>query len=152
MFDEADALFGKRTDVKDSNDRYANAQTNYLLQRIESFEGIAVLTSNSRARFDSAFARRLDAIIEFPLPAPEERRALWTAHIGEGHRLTPGDLNRLAAGCELAGGHIRNAVLAAAAIARHEGRPIEFADLAAGVVAEFRKLGKQAPSLLVSAP
>src|SRR5690606_27695773 len=76
IFDEADALFGKRTDVKDSNDRYANAQTNYLLQRIESFEGIAVLTSNSRARFDSAFARRLDAIIEFPLPAPDERRAL----------------------------------------------------------------------------
>src|SRR5690606_10867649 len=102
MFDEADALFGKRTDVKDSNDRYANAQTNYLLQRIESFEGIAVLTGNGRARFDSAFARRLDAIIEFPLPAPEERRALWLAHVGDGHRLSPGDLNRLAAGCELA--------------------------------------------------
>ena len=76
MFDEADALFGKRTEVKDANDRFANAQTNYLLQRIESFEGIAVLTSNSRARFDSAFTRRLDAIVEFPLPAPEERRAL----------------------------------------------------------------------------
>jgi hypothetical protein len=148
MFDEADALFGKRTDVKDSNDRYANAQTNYLLQRIESFEGIALLTSNSRARFDSAFARRLDAIIEFPLPAPEERRALWLAHVGEGHRLSPGDLNRLAAGCELAGGHIRNAVLAAASIARRAERPIVFEDLAAGVAAEFRKLGKQPPSLL----
>ena len=152
MFDEADALFGKRTDVKDSNDRYANAQTNYLLQRIESFEGIAVLTSNSRARFDSAFARRLDAIIEFPLPAPDERRALWLAHIGEAHCLSAGDLNRLAAGCELAGGHIRNAVLAAAAIARREGRQIAYDDLAAGVVAEFRKLGKQPPSLLVRAP
>jgi hypothetical protein len=152
MFDEADALFGKRTDVKDSNDRYANAQTNYLLQRIESFEGIAVLTSNSRARFDSAFARRLDAIIEFPLPAPDERRALWLAHLGDAHRLTQGDLNRLAAGCELAGGHIRNAVLAAAALARRDGRPIAFEDLAAGVVAEFRKLGKQPPSLLVIAP
>ena len=152
MFDEADALFGKRTEVKDSNDRYANAQTNYLLQRIESFEGIALLTSNSRARFDSAFARRLDAIIEFPLPAPEERRSLWLAHIGAGHPLSAGELNRLAAGCELAGGHIRNAVLAAASIARHEGRAIEFADLAAGVAAEFRKLGKQPPSLLLSAP
>jgi len=151
MFDEADALFGKRTDVKDSNDRYANAQTNYLLQRIESFEGITILTSNSRARFDSAFARRLDAIIEFPLPAPDERRALWLAHLGTDHRLTPGDLNRLAAGCELAGGHIRNAVLAAAATARNAGRPIKFADLAAGVVAEFRKLGKQPPSPFVSA-
>lgn len=149
MFDEADALFGKRTDVKDSNDRYANAQTNYLLQRIESFEGIAVLTSNSRARFDSAFARRLDAIIEFPLPAPDERRALWQAHVGGGHDLSAADFNRLAAGCELAGGHIRNAVLAAAALARHERRRILFDDLAAGVTAEFRKLGKQPPSVLV---
>ena len=129
MFDEADALFGKRTDVKDSNDRYANAQTNYLLQRIESFEGIAVLTSNSRARFDSAFARRLDAIIEFPLPAPEERRALWTAHIGEGHRLTPGDLNRLTGSPEALAGcldAIRTALpgtVTGADFARFEGRP-----------------------------
>ena len=77
LFDEADSLFGKRTDVKEANDRFANAQTNYLLQRIESFDGIAILTSNSRARFDSAFTRRLDAVIEFPPPGPEERRALW---------------------------------------------------------------------------
>ncbi len=149
MFDEADALFGKRTDVKDSNDRYANAQTNYLLQRIESFEGIALLTSNSRARFDSAFSRRLDAIIEFPLPAPDERRALWLAHVGDGHGLSVVDLNRLAGMCELAGGHIRNAVLAAAAIARHQGRAITFEDLASGAVAEFRKLGKQPPAALL---
>ena len=97
MFDEADALFGKRTEVKDANDRYANAQTNYLLQRIESFEGITILTSNSRARFDSAFTRRLDTIIEFPLPAPDERRALWLAHLGDGHALPLADINRLAA-------------------------------------------------------
>src|SRR5207302_11471594 len=77
LFDEADSLFGKRTDVKDSNDRFANAQTNYLLQRIETFDGIALLTSNSRSRFDAAFSRRLDLIIEFPMPGPEERRAAW---------------------------------------------------------------------------
>jgi SpoVK/Ycf46/Vps4 family AAA+-type ATPase len=145
MFDEADALFGKRTEVKDANDRYANAQTNYLLQRIESFEGITVLTSNSRARFDSAFTRRLDAIIEFPLPAPEERRALWLAHLGEAHTLSVADINRLAAACDLAGGHIRNAVLAAVVGARAAGRPIAYADVVAGVAAECRKLGKQAP-------
>src|SRR4051794_19206528 len=72
LFDEADSLFGKRTDVREANDRFANAQTNYLLQRIESFDGIAILTSNSRARFDTAFARRLDLIVDFPLPGPEE--------------------------------------------------------------------------------
>lgn len=146
LFDEADSLFGKRTDVKDSNDRFANAQTNYLLQRIESFEGIVVLTSNSRARFDSAFVRRLDMIIEFPHPAPDERRALWLAHLGEGHALAAAELNRLAGSCDLAGGHIRNAVLAAAVIARQDKRMIEYSDLVAGAAAEYRKLGKQLPS------
>lgn len=148
MFDEADALFGKRTEVKDSNDRFANAQTNYLLQRIESFEGIAILASNSRARFDAAFTRRLDAIVEFPQPAPEERRGLWLAHLGQAHDLSPAEVNRLAAVCDLAGGHIRNATLWAASAARAQGRPIAFADLAAGVLAEYRKLGRQAPTAL----
>ena len=129
LFDEADSLFGKRTDVKDSNDRFANAQTNYLLSRIESYEGIAILTSNSRARFDSAFTRRLDAIVDFPAPGPEERRDLWTAHLGQAHGLDFADLNRLAAKCDLAGGHIRNIVLAAAALARARHDVIREADL-----------------------
>ena len=145
LFDEADSLFGKRTEVRDSNDRFANAQTNYLLQRIESFDGIALLTSNSRTRFDAAFTRRLDAIIEFGSPGPEERRALWEAHLGAGHALEPRDLNRLAATADLGGGHIRNAVLAAAALAGDEGRPIAFADVVQGLAAEYRKLGKQLP-------
>jgi SpoVK/Ycf46/Vps4 family AAA+-type ATPase len=144
MFDEADSLFGKRTDVKDSNDRFANAQTNYLLSRIESYDGIAVLTSNSRARFDSAFTRRLDVIVEFPPPGPAERRALWLAHLGPGHQLGSGAVNRLAAGCELAGGHVRNVVLAAAARAR--GRSIEEADLLPALAAEYAKLGKPVPT------
>jgi len=152
LFDEADALFGKRTDVKDANDRYANAQTNYLLQRIESFEGIALLTSNGRARFDSAFSRRLDAIIEFPPPAPEERRAIWSAHLGEGHEVAPAELNRLAAACELAGGHVRNAVLMAAALARERRSAIRYEDLARGAAAEYRKLGRQPPPTLAVAP
>lgn len=150
LFDEADSLFGKRTDVKDSNDRFANAQTNYLLQRIETFDGIAVLTSNSRARFDSAFSRRLDAIIDFPAPGPEERRALWLAHLGAAHALVAGEINQLAATADLAGGHIRNAVLAAATAARTEGRPIGYADLVRGVVSEYRKLGRQAPAGLTA--
>ena len=89
LFDEADSLFGKRTDVKEANDRFANAQTNYLLQRIESYDGITLLTSNSRTRFDAAFTRRLDMIVEFTSPGPEERRALWHSHLGSGHCLAP---------------------------------------------------------------
>lgn len=150
LFDEADALFGKRTDVKDANDRFANAQTNYLLQRIESFEGIAVLTSNSRGRFDSAFTRRLDAIVEFPLPTPSDRRALWLAHLGERHALSAGELNCLATVCDLAGGHIRNVMLAAAAQAG--ALPIGFDTIAAAVAAEYRKLGRQAPAALRADP
>jgi hypothetical protein len=148
LFDEADSLFGKRTDVKDANDRFANQQTNYLLQRIESFEGIVLLTSNSRARFDSAFTRRLDAIIEFPAPGPEERRALWLAHLGERHGLDAAALNRLAAACDLAGGHIRNVVLAAAALARQRGTALDEAALLAAVATEYRKLGKALPSAM----
>src|SRR5262249_53019123 len=93
LFDEADSLFGKRTEVREANDRFANAQTNYLLQRMETFDGIALLTSNSRARFDAAFARRLDMVIEFPPPAVSERRALWEAHLGANHLLTLQELN-----------------------------------------------------------
>jgi SpoVK/Ycf46/Vps4 family AAA+-type ATPase len=143
LFDEADALFGKRTDVKDANDRFANQQTNYLLQRIESFDGIAVLTSNSRARFDAAFTRRLDSIIEFPMPGPQERRALWLAHLGCHHRLDDAQVNRVAAACDLAGGHIRNATLAAASA---DTGPVVYTQLRAAIEGEYRKLGRHAPA------
>ena len=146
LFDEADSLFGKRTDVKDANDRFANQQTNYLLQRIESHEGIVVLTSNSRARFDPAFTRRLDAILDFPAPGPEERRTLWLAHLGDAHTLDAAALNRIAAACDLAGGDIRNVVLAAAARAHGHDRRIGEADLLAALAAEYRKLGKPLPT------
>jgi SpoVK/Ycf46/Vps4 family AAA+-type ATPase len=145
LFDEADSIFGKRTEVKESNDRFANAQTNYLLQRIETFDGIVLLTSNSRARFDPAFYRRLDMIIEFPLPSPEERRSLWLSHLGTNHRLSPKQLNRLAAVADLAGGHIRNAVLSAAALAQNKNRPIEYEDVYFGLSDEYRKLSRQMP-------
>ncbi|MBZ0314895.1 MAG: ATP-binding protein [Anaerolineae bacterium] len=145
LFDEADSMFGKRTEIKEANDRFANAQTNYLLQRIENYTGITLLTSNSRARFDTAFTRRLDMILEFPQPGPTERRRLWQAHLGEGHTLKPKELNRLAATIELGGGHIRNAVLAAAVLAHEAGRPIAFADLLIGLSLEYRKLGRQLP-------
>ena len=148
LFDEADSLFAKRTDVRDANDRFANAQTNYLLQRIESFEGIAILTSNNRSRFDSAFARRLDMIIDFPPPRPEERRALWLSHLGTRHALTPPEINQLAR-AELCGGDIRNVVLAASVPAHDDQRPITFDDVLTALAAEFRKLGREMPTDLI---
>src|SRR5262249_48358482 len=132
LFDEADSLFGKRTDVRDANDRFANTQTNYLLQRIESFDGIAILTSNSRSRFDEAFTRRLDMIVDFPFPSPEERRSLWQSHLGTNHLLDQKSLNQLAVVADLSGGHIRNVVLTAAVLARAEERAIAFSDVIDG--------------------
>ena len=145
LFDEADSLFGKRTEVRDANDRFANSQTNYLLQRIETYGGIVLLTSNSRSRLDPAFTRRLDMILEFPLPGPKERRGLWRAHLGSGHGLDHAELNRIAASCSLAGGDIRNVVLIAAVLAKIENRPIRFDDIREGLIIEYRKLGKALP-------
>jgi hypothetical protein len=150
LFDEADSLFGKRTDVRDANDRFANTQTNYLLQRIESFDSIAILTSNSRARFDAAFSRRLDVIVEFPAPGPAERRALWQAHLGHDHALSAQEINLVAGQCDFAGGHIRNVVLAAAVAARASGQEIDLAQLLTALQGEYRKAGRSVPPALVS--
>ena len=148
LFDEADALFGKRTEIQDANDRFANAQTNYLLQRMESYDGMIVLTSNGRSRFDEAFSRRFDAIINFPLPGPEERRALWLAHLGPKHGLDPMQLNRLSAVAEFTGGQIRNAVLRGALAAAQSRNAIEFEHVLTGVASEYTKLSRQVPNEL----
>ncbi|HEY1606388.1 MAG TPA: ATP-binding protein [Allosphingosinicella sp.] len=147
FFDEADSLFGARTEVSDSHDRFANAQTNYLLQRIEDFDGVAILASNSRDRFDPAFARRLDFILAFPLPDAAARRALWTGHLGTAHALSPRELDALALHVDLAGGHIRNIVLAAAVRAQGEARAIRLAHVAEAVADEYAKLGRSPPPL-----
>jgi AAA+ superfamily predicted ATPase len=147
FFDEADALFGARTEVSDAHDRHANAQTNFLLQRIEEFDGVALLATNGRSRFDPAFVRRLDAVLEFPLPDAPARRKLWDCHLGKDHHVSARRLDRLAAEIDLAGGHVRNVVLAASARARAEGRSIESSDLDAAIVEEYAKLGRSAPSL-----
>lgn len=151
LFDEADSLFGKRTDIHEANDRFANAQTNYLLQRMESYDGITVLTSNGRARFDDAFSRRFDAILSFPLPGPQERRDLWLAHLGSEHGVNGGQLNLLSAVAELTGGQIRNAVLRAAVDAAQESKKIQYCHLLAGVASEFRKMSRQLPNELKQA-
>jgi hypothetical protein len=152
LFDEADSIFGRRTDVQSSNDRFANAQTNYLLQRIETFDGVAILTSNSRARLDAAFTRRFDAIIEFPAPGPDERRELWRAHLGDRHDVSAAAVGKLAALVEFTGGHIRNVVLHAAVLAQAESRRIRYADVVAGLAVEMRKLGQQVTPELKAEP
>jgi hypothetical protein len=151
LFDEADSLFGKRTDIHDSNDRFANAQTNYLLQRMESYDGITILTSNGRSRFDDAFSRRFDAIVSFPPPGAEQRRELWLAHLGPGHDVTTAQLNQLAAAAELTGGQIRNAVLRGAVAAAQDGSTIRHRHLLVGVAGEYGKLSRQLPNELKNA-
>jgi hypothetical protein len=143
FFDEADAIFGKRSDVKDAHDRYANIESAYLLQRLETFDGLAVLASNLRANIDEAFTRRLDAIIDFPAPTPDLRRALWV------HCLAPPlpvsddlDLDFLAESFEMAGGNIRSASTTAAYLAAAAGTPVSMQQVIAAVEQEYRKLGR----------
>ena len=151
FFDEADSLFGKRTEVRQSTDRFANSQTNYLLQRIEAYDGLVLLASNSRTKFDPAFSRRLDLIIEFPPPPPPQRRDLWRAHLGP-DALSIVELNLLATACDLPGGHVRNAVLSASVRAHEAKRPLSLPDVIEGVRMEYRKLGKTLPHALAHAP
>lgn len=143
LFDEADSLFGRRTDRKETGERYANMLTNFLLTRIESHPGVVVLATNSRERIDTAFTRRLDQIVEVPLPGFEERLGLWRSHLGG---RGPGDAicRALAGYCDLAGGQIRNAVLTASALAA--GAPIGVVELLAAVRGEYRKIGRALPA------
>ncbi|MGH3117620.1 MAG: ATP-binding protein, partial [Gaiellales bacterium] len=142
LFDEADAIFGKRSEVKDSHDRYANVEVAYLLQRMELFDGLAILTTNLRSNVDEAFTRRLDAIIDFPMPEEDDRRRLWERHLRPTLPRGPDlDLNFLAGAFKLSGGNIRNIAVAAAYLAAADDRPVVMADLIRGTEAEYRKLG-----------
>jgi ATPase family associated with various cellular activities (AAA) len=143
LFDEADALFGKRSEVSDAHDRYANVEVAYLLQRMEMFEGIALLATNLRSNLDEAFARRLDLLVDFPEPEEDDRLRLWERCLGEAAPREPGlDLEFLAGAFKLSGGNIRNVAMAAAYAAAEAGRPISMADLVRATQREYRKLGR----------
>ena len=143
LFDEADALFGKRSEVKDARDRYANVEVAYLLQRMESFDGIAILTTNLRANLDEAFTRRIDTIVDFPLPEEGARLALWRQHLPPSVPQGPDiDLGFLARRFKLAGGDIRNVCVAAAYLAATTDRPVSMGDLIRATEREYRKLGR----------
>ncbi|WP_326703401.1 ATP-binding protein [Streptomyces cyaneofuscatus] len=143
LFDEADAIFGKRSQVKDAHDKHANVESAYLLQRMESFDGIAVLTTNLRANLDEAFTRRLDVIAEFPMPDAEQRLALWDRCLGTSIPRDPTlDLEFCAARFELAGGSIRACVVTAAYLAAESRAPLTMDQLVTAVLQEYRKLGR----------
>ncbi|MGW2180214.1 AAA family ATPase [Streptomyces sp. NPDC001732] len=143
LFDEADAIFGKRSQVKDAHDRHANVESAYLLQRIESFDGIAVLTTNLRANLDEAFTRRLDVIAEFPMPDARQRLALWDRCLGtEIPRAVDLDLEFCAQRFELAGGSIRSCAVTAAYRAAEAGGPLGMEQIVSAVLQEYRKLGR----------
>ena len=143
FFDEADALFGKRSEVSDARDRYANIEVAYLLQRIEQFEGIAILATNLRANVDDAFARRLDALIDFPMPEADDRRKLWERSVGSRVPRHPDvDLDFMADRFKLSGGNIRNIAVAAAFLAADGERPLDMEALIVSTSREYRKLGR----------
>lgn len=141
LFDEADALFGKRSEVRDSHDRYANMEVAYLLQRIETYRGLAILTTNFRSALDKAFARRLRFIVEFPFPGYDERLRIWQRAFPTGAETDGVDPAHLAK-LSVAGGSIRNIALNAAFLAADAGRPIRMEDLSAAAEAECAKLDK----------
>src|SRR4029077_2282191 len=123
LFDEADALFGKRSEVKDSHDRYANIEIDYLLQRMESFGGLAILATNMKSTLDPAFIRRLRFIVNFPYPGPVERRRMWERVFPEDTPLGVIDHERLAR-LNLTGGNIQSMALTAAFMAAQAGTPV----------------------------
>ncbi|MEO9110939.1 MAG: ATP-binding protein, partial [Jatrophihabitantaceae bacterium] len=148
FFDEADALFGSRSDVKDARDRYANQEVAYLLQRMEHFDGITILATNLRGNLDRAFSRRMSFIVHFPDPDPTIRRRLWDHHLcqlPELDREDPVDLDFLAESVELAGGDIRNIVLGAAYDAVSAGELVGMRHVVEAAVREYRKLGRVMP-------
>jgi hypothetical protein len=143
LFDEADSLFAKRTEVRSSNDRYANLEVNYLLQRLDAFEGIAILTTNSSGSIDQAFKRRLSFRLSFPFPDEETRAELWRAHLPPELPIAGAlALDALARKYQLSGGYIRNACLRAAFLAAQEESALHQHHLERAVALEFAELGK----------
>jgi SpoVK/Ycf46/Vps4 family AAA+-type ATPase len=143
FFDEADALFGKRSEVGDSHDRYANIEVAYLLQKMEGYPGAVILATNFRRNIDDAFVRRLDFVIDFPFPEAEDRRRIWDRVLPEqAPRADDVDLDFLAEKFKLSGGAIRNCSLAAAFQAADDDGPIGMSHLVRAVAQEYGKQGR----------
>ena len=141
FFDEADALFGKRSEVKDSHDRYANIEINYLLQRMEAFGGLAILATNMKSALDTAFSRRLRFVVNLPYPGPKERKLIWQKALPAETPTKELDFDRLAR-LSLSGGNIQSIALNAAFMAASNGQTVTMPILMAAARAELRKLDK----------
>jgi len=143
FFDEADALFGKRAEVSDAHDRYANIETSYLLQRIEAQDGAVILATNLQENIDPAFLRRIDIVVDFPAPGPADRLRLWRRLEATHAPLGPDlDFPFLAENFELTGGEIRNVLIAAAHAAARDARPIGMGEITRALAQELQKLGR----------
>jgi len=143
FFDEADALFGKRSEVRDSHDRYANIEVGYLLQRMEEYEGIVILATNFRRNMDEAFVRRIHFSVEFPFPDEADRRQIWeTIWPKELPRKPDLDLEYISRRFEIAGGNIRNIALGAAFLAADNGGAVDMKHLLHATRREYQKMGK----------
>jgi SpoVK/Ycf46/Vps4 family AAA+-type ATPase len=143
FFDEADALFGKRTAVKDAHDRYANVEISYLLQKMEEYEGVVILATNLRKNMDEAFVRRLHFTVEFPMPGVDDRRRIWQQIWPAAAPRDPDlDLEFMAQQIELAGGAIRNIALASAFLAAADGGVVTMQHLIRATQREYQKMGK----------
>ena len=148
LFDEADSLFGKRTELKSAQDRFANLEVNYILQRMETFDGVSVLTTNAESAIDPALQRRLNFRIRFPEPEVEERERLWRQLLPPATGLHAGvDFHALAERFDMTGGYIKNAVVRAAVIAARAGRSMVADDLWTGAHHEYVEMGKVMPQL-----
>lgn len=144
FFDEADALFGKRTQVKDSHDRYANQEVSFLLQRVEDYSGLVILATNLKSNIDEAFARRFQSIIDFHMPSVKERLLIWQKTFSQKTKFADDvDLNLISADFEISGGSITNVVRYCSLLAiKRENRIIHHADIIEGIRREFLKEGK----------
>ncbi|WP_143046976.1 ATP-binding protein [Amycolatopsis xylanica] len=145
LFDEADALFGKRSEVRDAHDRYANIETAYLLQRMEQYDGIAILTTNLRRHLDDAFTRRLQFIVEFPFPDEVRRSAIWRVCLPAEVPTSELDFERLGRDFQLAGGNIKNCVLHAAFLAAAGETALGMDQMLDAIRREYRKMGRILP-------
>ena len=143
FFDEADALFGKRSEVKDAHDRYANIEVGYLLQRMEEYEGMVILATNFRKNMDEAFVRRLHFTVEFPFPNEANRRRIWEGIWPEDTPRAPDlDLDFMARRFEMTGGNIHNIAVAAAFLAADDGQRVSMSHLMRATQREYQKMGK----------
>ncbi len=146
LLDEGDSLLGSRTDVKSSNDRYANLETNYLLQRLEHYEGIVLITTNLGENIDQAFQRRMDLAVDFVPPEAEERLQLWRLHLPENHTVDFRFLEEISVRCDLTGGQIRNTAMLATLLALEESdQRVGAVQLAKALRSEYRKAGASFP-------